>query len=113
MTNADMAKAYLLQAGEILEEAKELKRRGVWNLVVRRSQEVVELSLKSALRGIGIETQKMHDVGSLLRVHQGKFPVPFRRQVGKLAAISRRLRHGAGGQLLRGRGDGDRAPGPL
>lgn len=92
MTNADMAKSYLAQAAEIFREAKDLHRRGAWNLVVRRSQEVVELSLKAALRNIGIETLKMHDVGSLLRAHQLKFPVPFRRQIDRLAAISRRLR---------------------
>jgi hypothetical protein len=38
MTSADMAKAYLLQAEEILREAKGLRRRAVWNLVVRRSK---------------------------------------------------------------------------
>lgn len=92
MTNADMSKAYLLQAGEILREAKDLHRREAWNLVVRRSQEVVELSLKAALRNIGIEAVKVHDVGSLLRAHQGKFPASFRREVDRLAAISRRLR---------------------
>ncbi len=92
MTNADMARAYLLQAEEILREAKDLNRRGAWNLVVRRSQEVVELSLKAALRELGIETLKMHDVGSLLRAHQSKFPASSWRQVGRLAAISRRLR---------------------
>lgn len=92
MTNADMAKSYLVQAREILLEAKDLYRREAWNLVVRRSQEVVELSLKAALRNIGIEAVKMHDVGSLLRAHQGKFPTSFRRQVDRLAGISRRLR---------------------
>ena len=92
MTNADMARSYILQAGEILQEAKTLNRRRVWNLVVRRSQGVVELSLKAALRVIGIETMKMHDVGSLLRVHREKFPASFRREVGRLSAISRRLR---------------------
>jgi HEPN domain-containing protein len=92
MTNADMARAYLVQAGEILREAKGLKGRGARNLVVRRSQEVVEPSLKAALRGVGVETLKMPDVGSLLRTHRRKFPDRFRRQIGKLAAISRRLR---------------------
>ncbi len=92
MTNAGMAEGYLLQAGKILQEAEGLKRRGAWNLVVRRSQEVAELSLKAALRSIGVETLKVHDVGSLLRAHRGKFRPPFRRQVGRLAAISRRLR---------------------
>ncbi len=87
-----MARSYLLQAGQILREAEDLNRRGVWNLVVRRCQEVVELSLKAALRNVGIETAKVHDVGSLLRANQGKFPASFRRDIGRLGAISRRLR---------------------
>lgn len=92
MTNADMARSYLQQAEQILLEAKGLNRRRAWNLVVRRSQEVVELALKATLREIGIEALKTHDVGQLLRGHQEKFPASFRRQVEKLAAISRRLR---------------------
>jgi HEPN domain-containing protein len=92
MTNADMARSYLQQAEQILQEARDLNRRGAWNLVVRRSQEVVELALKAALREIGIESVKMHDVGQLLKGHQGKFPASFRRQIERLAAISRRLR---------------------
>jgi len=92
MTNADMARSYLQQAEQILLEAKGLNRRRAWNLVVRRSQEVVELALKAALREIGIEALKTHDVGHLLRGHQEKFPASFRRQIERLAAISRRLR---------------------
>lgn len=92
MTNSDMARSYILQAGQILQEAKDLNRRGAWNLVVRRCQEVVELSLKAVLRNAGIETAKLHDVGSLLRANQAKFPASFRRAIGRLGAISRRLR---------------------
>lgn len=62
------------------------------NLVVRRSQEVFELALRAALRDVGIEALKTHDVGQLLRGHQDKFPVSFRRWIERLAAISRRLR---------------------
>lgn len=92
MTNADMARSYLQQAEQILLEAKGLNRRGAWNLVVRRSQEVVELALKAALRDVGIEALKTHDVGQLLMGHQEKFPASFRRQIERLAAVSRRLR---------------------
>jgi HEPN domain-containing protein len=34
-----------------------------WNLAIRRSQEVVELSLKGALKFLGIDYPKAHDVG--------------------------------------------------
>lgn len=34
-----------------------------WNLAIRRSQEVVELCLKGALKFLGIDYPKAHDVG--------------------------------------------------
>ena len=61
MTNREMGEGSLGQAGEILAEARELHRRGVWNLVVRRSQEIVELALKAALRLGSLEVPKIHD----------------------------------------------------
>ena len=92
MTNREMAEGSLVQAGEILAEARALHRRGVWNLVVRRSQEVVELALKAALRTAGVEVPKIHDVGIFLKDHQERFPEAFRAQIDRLASISRRLR---------------------
>lgn len=50
------------------------------------------MALKAALRDIGIEALKTHDVEQLLRGHQDKFPASFRQQIERLAAISRRLR---------------------
>ena len=88
-----MSEGLLAQAGEILVEAQELHRRGVWSLVVRRSQEVVELALKAALRAGGVEVPKIHDVGTTLKGHQARFPEHFRKEIDRLASISRRLRH--------------------
>lgn len=92
MTNREMAASYLAQAGEIFLEAESLRRRGAWNLVVRRSQEVVELALKAALRAAGVEVPQIHDVGIILKDHRGKFPEAFRKEIDRLASISRRLR---------------------
>lgn len=92
MTNEEMARAYWDQAAEILREAENLYRRGVWNLVVRRAQEVVELALKGALRWVGVEVPRAHEVGIWLREHRHKFPEDFQREVDRLASISRRLR---------------------
>ncbi|RMF38472.1 MAG: HEPN domain-containing protein, partial [Chloroflexi bacterium] len=69
MTNHEMAESYLAQAKEILLEVERAYRRGVWNLAVRRAQEVVELSLKAALRLVGVEVPHIHDVGVLLKDH--------------------------------------------
>lgn len=62
------------EAGErLVREAQRIFRRdlqaawaeGDYNLVVRRAQEVVELSLKGALRILGVDFPKVHDVGSV------------------------------------------------
>lgn len=92
MTNQEMAESYLAQAREILHEVEGAYDRGVWNLAVRRAQEVVELALKAALRLVGVEVPHIHDVGILLKDHREKFPEAFRGEIDRLASISRRLR---------------------
>jgi Uncharacterized conserved protein related to C-terminal domain of eukaryotic chaperone, SACSIN len=74
VTNEEMARAYLSQAEEILREVERLYQRQAWNLVVRRSQEVVELALKGLLRGAGVEVPRTHDVGVWLKSYRDRFP---------------------------------------
>ncbi len=89
MTNTEFAKSYLNSAKKILKEAESLFQEQAWHLVVRRSQEAVELGLKALLRQTGIEVPRLHDVGTLLRKHANRFPnIPLDRVV----SISRRLR---------------------
>jgi len=64
--------------------------------VVRQSQEAVELALKAALRLVGVEPPRWHDVGPVLRRNAERFPDWFRAQVGKMALISRLLGHERG-----------------
>jgi HEPN domain-containing protein/predicted nucleotidyltransferase len=92
MTNLEIAWSYLKQCKEIYKEAESFRRRGVWHLAVRRSQEAVEMALKGALRYVGIEVPGIHDVGILLRRHKGKFPDNFGQEVDHFSSISRRLR---------------------
>lgn len=47
----------------IIEEARRAFDSEAWNLMVRRSQEVVELSLMGLLKLMGVESPKSHDVG--------------------------------------------------
>lgn len=89
MTNTQFAESYLKTAKQILGEASSLFKSEAWSLVVRRSQECVELCLKALLRRVGVEVPKIHDVGSLLRNHAARFPgLP----IDRLVSISRRLR---------------------
>ncbi|MEM3786350.1 MAG: HEPN domain-containing protein [Nitrososphaeria archaeon] len=59
--------------------------------VVRYSQECVELSLKAALRSVGVEYPKEHDMSRILKAVKDRFPEWFRREVEKIGEISREL----------------------
>ena len=63
MKNTDLNGRLILEAQMIMEEARRAFDSGAWNLVVRRAQEVVELSLKGLLKLMGVESPKTHDVG--------------------------------------------------
>ena len=63
MNNTDLNGRLIQEAQMIMNEAKRAFDSEAWNLVVRRSQEVVELSLKGLLKLMGVESPKTHDVG--------------------------------------------------
>jgi len=92
LNNLDMARSYLRQAIERVRHAEEALTNGNYPYVVRQCQEAVELTLKAALRIVGIEPPKWHDVGPVLRREQGKFPVWFQEHIDELISISRSLR---------------------
>ncbi len=83
MTGEEMARSYGRTAELILQEAENALQRQAWHLAVRRSQEGVEM---------GIEIPRLHDVGTLLRAEQHRFPAWFQANVDRLASISRGLR---------------------
>jgi len=86
------AQANLERAELILEEAQRYEQNGMWNLVIRRCQEVVELALKGALLWVGLEVPKIHDIGIFLRQNQDRFPAEFVAEIPRLASASRALR---------------------
>jgi HEPN domain-containing protein len=92
VNNQDAAHVSLRRAEVILEEARELRKKGVWNLVVRRSQEAVETALKVALLWACIQAPHVHDIGPILRTHSTRFPESFASIIPRLASISRSLR---------------------
>jgi HEPN domain-containing protein len=47
-----------------------LAEEQAWSDVVREAQELVELALKGALRVVGVDPPKWHDVGPILRRHR-------------------------------------------
>ena len=92
MTNEEMAASALRIASRIFEEAKRYRAEGAWNLVIRRCQEVVELSLKGLLRLVGLEVPKVHDVSGFLRRYSDRLPLPIAENLNRIARISRTLR---------------------
>ncbi|MHB8118755.1 MAG: HEPN domain-containing protein [Methanothrix sp.] len=62
------------QALIIIGEAEYLKEKEAWNMVVRRSQEAVELALKCALLWAKIEVPRIHDVGPILKQYAHRYP---------------------------------------
>ena len=92
MTGLEMARSHLRRAATVLREAERLYSDGAWNLVVRRSQEAVELALKGVLRGAGVEVPKIHDVGDTLRDHVHRLPSQIGAEIDAVVSTSRRLR---------------------
>jgi HEPN domain-containing protein len=92
MRNRDLAADHLRRAGARLKALDVLFDCGSWADVVREAQEVVELSLKGALRAVGVEPPRIHDVADVLLAERGRFPSGLAPHLDRLATISRQLR---------------------
>ncbi len=92
MTGGEMTRSYLRRAQTVLREAERLHQEEVWNLVVRRCQEAVELALKGVLREAGVEVPKVHDVSGALRRNLDRLPPHLAAEIDTLVSASRRLR---------------------
>jgi HEPN domain-containing protein len=92
MRNRDLAADYVRRAAARLRAVDVLFDAKSWADVVRESQEVVELALKGALRSLGVEAPRIHDVSDVLLAERERLPEPLRREADRVAAISRDLR---------------------
>jgi len=92
MNNRTLALSYLKKTDDRLDVLDLLYTKRAFSDVIREAQEVVELSLKSMLRSVGVEPPKIHDVGGLLLEHKEKFPKAVARRLDRLARISKKLR---------------------
>lgn len=59
--------------------------------VMRETQEIVELVLKGALRFVGVEPPKRHDVHDIVERFLGRLPAEWAQVVGELRAMLDRL----------------------
>jgi HEPN domain-containing protein len=64
ISNKELGKKLITEAERIYKwELNTAIENEDWNLAVRRAQEIVELSLKGALKFLGVDYPKVHDVG--------------------------------------------------
>ena len=86
-----IAEAYLRQAGARLKDAEEAYPEKNYPYAVRLSQECVELCLKAALKAVGIEYPKIHDVSDVLTEVKHRFPAWFQAEMNFLYESSKIL----------------------
>lgn len=92
MNTTEEGQKLIAQADWVLEhEARRALDEGNFGLAVRRSQEAVELALKGAVRVLGGDYPKVHDIapvfGKIVQEKLGKIPETLER----IAGISQRL----------------------
>ena len=78
MTSNRIARDYLQQARARRIALDALVAAQAHAAVVRESQEIVELVLKGALRFVGVEPPKRHDVHKVVEHFIGRFPLEWR-----------------------------------
>lgn len=77
MTSDRIARDYLQQARGRRIALDALMGAGVYAAVVRESQEIVELILKGALRFVGIDPPKRHDIHDFVLRFIDRFPAEW------------------------------------
>jgi HEPN domain-containing protein len=92
MKNRELSFDYVQRAEIRLKAIEVLYDAGSWADVVRESQEAVELALKGLLRSCGIEAPRLHDVSDILLAERERLPAGPRKEVERLAEVSRSLR---------------------
>jgi len=91
LMNKEMARDYLERSLRCLEEASMALSKGDYAGTVRRSQEALELCLKSSLRAMGIEYPKEHDVSDVLEAEEHRLPGQMREALEEIKDLSREL----------------------
>lgn len=91
MTTTELSRDYLRKAKARRKALQILLDEGSYDDVVRESQEIIELILKGALRFVGIEPPKKHDVGEFFIKNSDKFPEDWQSKLEEIEKISKTL----------------------
>jgi len=97
-----IARSYIKQAGARLDDAYDAYKEGNYPYAVRLSQECVELCLKAALKVVGIEYPKVHDVSGVFTSFKQRFPRWFQVELDYLSESSKILVRKRGPSLYGG-----------
>lgn len=92
MQNVDLAQDYIRRASIRLRALDVLFEGESWPDVVRESQEIVELTLKSLLRTMGVDPPRVHDVSGVLQAERERVPERLVPEIDTLVSASRQLR---------------------
>ncbi len=92
MQNKSLIKDYISRAEIRLGAVEYLYSRQAWADVVRESQEIIELALKSLLRDCHIDIPRIHDVSAIITQEKNKFPSMIQTNLEKICDISRNSR---------------------
>ena len=86
-----LGEGFLEQARVWLRMGRRAVKDGNYGFAVLAAQECVEFSLKGALRKLGIEHPKFHDVSPVLLLNKARLPEGLRSNLDRLSEVSRRL----------------------
>lgn len=88
---AKLGEGYLEQARVWLRMGRRALRDRNYAFTVLAAQECVEFSLKGALRKLGIEHPRFHDVGQVLVLNRERLPEGLVLNLDRVMDVSRRL----------------------
>jgi HEPN domain-containing protein len=91
MNTQALARDYLRKGRARRRALQVLFEEGSYDDVVREAQAIVELILKGALRFIGVDPPKRHDVGSTVKEFGDRLPESWRVRLDEIETISRTL----------------------
>jgi len=84
MKNFETGEKLIKEAEDYYLDLLQAYKRKSWNTVIRRAQEIVELSLKGLLKIMGVEYPKVYDVGWLFeKIVQEKSVIKVEQKVAR------------------------------
>lgn len=92
MTQLELARAYLRLVEDRLQALGIFRERRSYANLRREAQEILELVLKAALRSLGLDPPRVHEVGRLVAREMGSLPEELRAEAETLIGASRELR---------------------